>query len=243
MTAAARLTFLLMVALIAGACGTAAPSAAAPSAPSAPPAPPVTPSAVVVPSVSVAPPASIAPPSATVAPSPTAAASATAAPSASAAPSVARPTASPNNHAAPDLEALLPDNFRDIVLKKESYDGRILGTDPASAQLKGFLASQGKNLADFAEAGAVDPTNAHQITFVVFRVPGIDATVLSQAVVAATVAATPDLKVSTQVVGGRTVIRADEPASVRYLFASQGLVFGVQAITEAIANEGLALIP
>jgi hypothetical protein len=130
-----------------------------------------------------------------------------------------------------------------MVLVKESYDGSILADDPSSVQIKQFLAVFGKSPKDFAEAGARDPSNAHLVTIVVFRVNGIDPTLLSQAVVSATVAATPTLKVSTTTVGGRSVIRAEEPASIRYLFVSQGLVFGVQAADDATATEAMALIP
>ena len=138
---------------------------------------------------------------------------------------------------------MLPDTFGGIQLAKVSYDGSILADDPASLQLKQFLAANGKAPSDFQEAASSDQTNARSIAFVAFRVAGIDGSPLSQAIVSATVAANPDLKLSTPTVNGRQVIRADQASGVRYLWVKDDIVFGVQAINEALANEGLAAFP
>lgn len=235
---------LLVAGCISGPTVTAPPAslARAPATPAATAAPPsAAPSASVAPIPSVAPGASVGP---SVAPSGSATpATPSSAPSASSDDSAGPSEAPINNHAVPAREALLPDKFETTTLIKQSFDGTALGTDAASTQLEQFLAANGRQLSDFGEAGASDPTNPGNLTFVVFRVPGISGPVLQQAIVAATVAATPTVQLTTVTIGSRQVIKGTDPNNVRYIYAKGDLIYGVQTSTQEIADKAIALLP
>ena len=169
------------------------------------------------------------------------AAAASEVPSASAAP---EPTESPANvHMVPALENLLPDLFNKAALKKTSFDGTALGSDIASRQLRQFLVANNRKPTDFGEAGASDPRNPGNITFVVFRVEGVAANLLKETIVAGTLAASPALEITSVTVGGKHVSKGVDVKGIRYIYVQGGYVYGLRAATIEVADQGLALLP
>jgi hypothetical protein len=141
------------------------------------------------------------------------------------------------------LETLLPDVFNGEPLKKQSFDGTALGSDIASREMEGFLTAHGKKLTDFGEAGASDPRNAATITFLVFHLQGVAAADLQVAIVASTQAVSPNLQLTTVTVAGKTVLKGVDGHGIRYIYSKNGLVYGVQAATQASADQALAMLP
>ena len=216
----ARVAALAVIAAIAGACSngpTRAPSAAHPSP-------------TVATAARSAGPSASAPVGSTT-------------PAASSAGPGAVPSGTPNAHMVPALENLLPDLYNGAALKKTSFDGTALGADPASLQLKNFLSVNGKSLTEFSEAGASDPKNAGNLTFVVFRVQGMDGSLLLQAIVAATVAASPAVQMVPATVANRQLIKGTDAAGVRYIEVKGGFVYGLQSNSQDTADRALAQLP
>jgi hypothetical protein len=171
------------------------------------------------------------------------AASAAGSPAASSA--VASPSPTPNVHAAPALEAKLPDSIGGVAMSKFSMGGADFlsgGTVTGKAQLKELLDQLGKTDADLLLADTYDPTGASQDQAAIFQVQGADPTKLLDLWVAAQTAITHGkTRVSNVTVGGRQLTRLEdfssEPSRVTYAWSSGDSIMIVAASTDAVLQE------
>ena len=148
-------------------------------------------------------------------------------------------------HAAPELEALLPDKVEKTKLIKGSTTGAaVFGSDTFSKTMSKFLKSAGKKPSDLRFANAQDQTGLVGLETGVFEVHGIEAPKLLQAIVSSSRPGAPGLKVSTGTVGGKPVTKAVFPgSSVLYLYPRGERVFYVGTQTESVAALILATFP
>jgi hypothetical protein len=142
------------------------------------------------------------------------------------------------SHAAPALEALLPATIGGHRLQRGSADGAVVlsGSNAFSQVLKGILARAGKSPAELTFANAQDPTGALQVEVGAFRVRGLDARALRDALVRSTRPNAPGLAVSRAAVGGRRVTRVVYPGgSTLYLYPHGDVVYYVGTQNEKLA--------
>jgi hypothetical protein len=142
------------------------------------------------------------------------------------------------SHAAPELEALLPATIDGHGLQKGSAGGAVVlsGNNAFSHVLKGILARAGKSPADLTFANAQDPTGALQVEVGAFRVHGLGAHALRDAIVRSTRPNAPGLAVSRVVVGGRRVTKVVYPGgSSLYLYPRRDVVYYVGSQDEKLA--------
>jgi hypothetical protein len=147
-------------------------------------------------------------------------------------------TTPPVSHAAPGLEALLPARVDGRRLQKGSAGGAVVlsGNNAFSHVLKGILARAGKSPADLTFANAQDPTGALQVEVGAFRVRGLGAHTLRDAIVRSTRPNAPGLAVSRVVVGGRRVTKVVYPGgSTLYLYPDGDVVYYVGTQNETLA--------
>ena len=78
-----------------------------------------------------------------------------------------------------------------------------------------------------------------------FRIPGVAADALSQALEKSALANNPKLTTATATIGGRTVLTASDPdlGTGSYMYVHDGVVFDVETQDEGIAGEVLAGLP
>lgn len=151
-----------------------------------------------------------------------------------------------DTHDAPDLEAFLPLELGDAALQVQSWTGDAILTDDAwSTSLSAFLTGAGKTGKDLRVAQAYDPTQALDGSIGVYRVAGIEATALRDALVAAWKVDYPEMAVSTVTLDGKEVTKCDfgEDTIASYLYVRDDLVFDVETTDEAIAAAALAALP
>lgn len=157
-------------------------------------------------------------------------------------PPPARPEAA---HAAPELEALLPAEIDGVALEKASATGAgVFGGDAFSRVLTDFLASAGKEPTDLRFANARDPSGVLGVEAGVFRVEGVDAAALRDAIVEGSRPAAPGLEVSTDTVARRPVtMLAFANGSTLYLYEQDDSVFYVGTTRRELAARVLAALP
>jgi hypothetical protein len=168
-----------------------------------------------------------------------------------AAPTVAPPPApaatepAPVSHAAPDLEALLPDEVAGVALEKGSATGAaVFGGNEFSEAMTAFLASRGKEPGDLRFANARDPAGTAGVEAGVFEVEGVGAPALRDAIVEASRPAAPGAAVSSATVGGKPVTALEYASgSTLYLYAAGDRVFYAGSTDEELAGEVLAGFP
>jgi hypothetical protein len=144
----------------------------------------------------------------------------------------------PVSHAAPGLEALLPGTIDGHRLAKGSVTGAVVlsGNNAFSHVLKGILARAGKSPADLTFANAQDPTGTLRVEIGAFRVHGLGARALRDAIVRSTRPNAPGLAVSRVAVGGRRVTKVVYPGgSTLYLYPDGDVVYYVGTQNQALA--------
>jgi hypothetical protein len=148
-------------------------------------------------------------------------------------------------HAAPDLEALLPNKINGVALKKGSTTGSVVfGSDAFSRSMTGFLTSIGKAPTDLRFANAQDPSGALDLETGVFQLHGVAASRLRQAIVNSSRPDAPGLTISSATLSGRRVTTLVYPGgSVLYLYGHGDLVFYVGTQSEVLASRVLAQYP
>ena len=103
-----------------------------------------------------------------------------------------------DTHDAVEMEALLPTLVSGSTLQTQSWTGdTILGDDTFSTAMTKFLTDAGKKSQDMRVAQAYDPTQTLDITVTAYRVPGVKAAAIRDALIAAWKVDYPDLKVTT----------------------------------------------
>jgi hypothetical protein len=140
------------------------------------------------------------------------------------------------SHAAPELEALLPRTVDGHRLEKGSATGAVVlsGNNAFSEVLKGILARAGKTPADLTFANAQDPTVGVEVG--AFRVVGLAAPALRDAIVRSTRPNAPGLAVSSRVLGGRRVTKVVYASGATlFLYPRRDVVFYVGTRNERLA--------
>jgi hypothetical protein len=138
-------------------------------------------------------------------------------------------TVGPLSHAAPDLEALLPDSVESVPLLKSSNAGAAAVQGGAFRRsLARSLRRLGKKPEELRSATAADFSNRISVEIGVFEARGVGARALTAAVVRASRSDVPDLKVTRAVVAGRSVTTLLYPGSSKlYLYGRGDRVFYV----------------
>jgi len=164
-------------------------------------------------------------------------------PAASAA--IASPSPTANVHAAPELEARLPDSIGGVAMSKFSMGGVDFmagGSASGQAQLKELLQQLGKTDGDLLLADTYDPTGASADQAAIFQVKGADPTKLLDLWVAAQTAITNNkTRVANVTVVGRQLTRLEdftsEPSRVTYAWSNGDSIVIVAASTDAVLQE------
>ncbi len=151
-----------------------------------------------------------------------------------------------DSHDAPALEALLPGELNGTVLQAQSWTGdSVLTDDGWSTSMTAFLTKAGKTAPDLQVAQAFDPTQAFDGSVGVYRVAGVGASALRDALIAAWKTDYPDMKVSQVTLGGKEVTKGDfgQDSVASYLYIRDDLVYDIETTDEKIASAALAALP
>ena len=158
----------------------------------------------------------------------------------------ASPTSTPS-HVVPALEALLPQAVNGTPFTTQSLDGtEAIGTDPASVALAASIKGFGKANSDFQVAESYDATNTVAVTVIGFRLLGIDAVRLRQAILASwQVAAGSGMTTGPATVAGKSVIKVDygDGGPLDYLYIKGTTVLDVSTADASLAATVLGLLP
>jgi hypothetical protein len=148
-------------------------------------------------------------------------------------------------HAAPDLEALLPSKVDGKHLAKGSTTGAaVFGGNAFGSVMTRFLAARGKRPSDLRFANAQTSSHALEIETGVFQVRGIEGSALRRAIVASSRPNASGLTASTAAIAGKRVTKLVYPGgSTLYLYAHHDLVFYVGTQNDALAGTILAEFP
>ncbi len=183
--------------------------------------------------------------------SPSPSAGAVSSPGASAAASSgASPSPTPDYHAAPALEARLPDSIGGVAMQKISMNGAdflAAGSATGQTDLQTMLQQLGKTTADLFVAETWDPTATSQSQAAIFQVKGADPTKLLSLWVAGQVAATgKKTRVTNVTIAGQRVTRLEDfsadPSRVSYAWSSGDSIVIVGTKDESVVTQVLAAI-
>jgi len=150
------------------------------------------------------------------------------------------------SHEVDELEALLPATLNGTSLTRESWTGEtILGDDNWSTSLTSFLTKAGKAPTDLQASQAYDPAGSLDLSAGAFRVAGVKATDLRDAMIGAWKGDYPDLKVSSTTIGGLQVTTGDfgDGSVNTYWYVRDDVVFDIETGDAAIAKAALAALP
>jgi hypothetical protein len=170
--------------------------------------------------------------------------SSSAPPSSPAAPSVAASVAS--RHAAPELEALLPETLGAVALTRESQRG--IDLSQRSDALDQFLAGLGKTLDDFTLASAYSRSGDIEAQVGAWRILGADPTRLMPGYIEAVQSSsTTKLTVANTAIGGHDVTRIGVSGQLTqgplYAYVKDDTILFVQTTDPALAEEALSSLP
>lgn len=143
---------------------------------------------------------------------------------------------------APELEALLPDQLGGTSLEKASTAGdHILDEDPWSREMLAFLEGVGKTRQHLRFAQVWAPEEEVQLDAGAFRVPGVDGSVLRQALIDSSRPTSPDLTTSTVTVAGKhvTTVLYPDGRPTLYLYVHDDVVFFIGTADETVASDYL----
>ena len=147
----------------------------------------------------------------------------------------------------PDLEAALPHSINGTPFTTQSLTGTdAIGTDPASTALAASIKGFGKTPADFQVAEAYDDSNTIAVTVIGFRLTGVDATKLRQAIIASWLAAAASgVTTAPQTIAGKAVIAVDygDGGPLDYVYVKGSTVFDVSTGDPGLAASVLGLLP
>ncbi len=149
-------------------------------------------------------------------------------------------SAAPPSHAAPDLEKLLPAAVGGNPLATQSVLGSTaLGTSAASQALVASLQKLGKTAADLQIAGGYDPAGTLDLSMFAYRVPGLDAAPLAQALIASQLSNTAaGAESSTITIAGHPLTKISySKGPPVYFYTLNGVVYAIQTgDTSLVAN-------
>jgi hypothetical protein len=150
------------------------------------------------------------------------------------------------SHEVVELEGLLPAGLNGTNLTRESWTGdTILGDDSWSTSLTGFLTKASKTASDLQASQAYDPAGSLDLSAGAFRVAGVKAADLRDAMIAAWKGDYPDLKTATTTIGGLHVTTGDfgDGGINSYWYVRGDVVFDIETGDAAIAQAALAALP
>jgi hypothetical protein len=150
-----------------------------------------------------------------------------------------------DTHDAPELEAFLPPELDGTALEVQSWTGdSILTDDGWSTSITAFLTSAGKTATDLQVAQAFDATQVLDGSIGVYRVDGVDAIALRDALLAAWRSDYPDLNVSQVTLDGTEVTKGDfgQDSVASYLYIRDDLVYDIETTDETIATAAIAVL-
>jgi hypothetical protein len=148
------------------------------------------------------------------------------------------------SHDAPELEALLPASLNGATFDIQSGLGdSILGADAFGTSMTSFLTGAGKTPADL-EIAQASPTGDFDGSIGAYRVAGVGASSVRDALIQAWKGDTPGLVVSQVTLGGTTVTKADFGAETvpSYLYERDDVVFDIETTDPNIATAAIAAI-
>jgi len=151
-----------------------------------------------------------------------------------------------DTHDAVEMEALLPTLVSGTTLQTQSWTGdTILGDDTFSTAMTKFLTDAGKKSEDMRVAQAYDPAQTLDVTVTAYRVPGVKATAIRDALIAAWKVDYPDLKVTDVTLAGKQGTKADfgQDAIASYLFLQDDVVFDIETGDQTLATAAVAALP
>lgn len=163
----------------------------------------------------------------------------------------AAPSAAPSqtpvaeSHVSPDLEAVLPHVVGTTTFISQSILGTVaLQTDAASQALIASLKKLGKTPADLEIAEAQDPSGSFKAYLFAYRVKGVTAAVLGQAVVDSLLVDTSSAPKRSQVslAGHPTTKLTYATGSSVYLYQLRDVVVAIETPDESLASQVLALV-
>ena len=151
-----------------------------------------------------------------------------------------------DTHDAVAMESLLPTTLSGSAMLIQSWNGDgVLADDPWSASMTAFLTASCKLPADLHVAQSYDPNEALDASVGVYKVDGVGATALRDALIEAWKGDYPDMKVSQVTLGGKEITKgdfgADSPTS--YLWIHGDEVYDIETSDETIATAALAGLP
>lgn len=149
----------------------------------------------------------------------------------------------PSGGGDPELEAMYPASIGGEALSPISLSGEQLAASPYGLLLQGYLADQGKTLAD--ASAAFGGTAA--VTIIAYRVKGVPAEETLDYLIEAARAVVPGT-VTELTVGGKPVTRMTPDAaggSSTYSYTHEDVVFvlGGDDLTDALLAEALSQLP
>lgn len=185
-----------------------------------------------------------------VAPTAVASAGSSAAPSAAPATQAAATGAAPTALVIPsftsdkELEATLPDTYKNLPLRKFSFTGKDLMSNASqdNADLAALLQALGKTAEDLSYAIAADSTDTLGVSFGAYRIKGADASAWSGTLWDLAQKESPGT-VSTDVnLGGKSVKRVVEPDSedITYAWPKGDILFLVITTSDELAADAIA---
>jgi hypothetical protein len=144
------------------------------------------------------------------------------------------------------MEALLPTLVSGNTLQTQSWTGdTILGDDTFSTAMTKFLTDAHKTAQDMRVAQAYDPTQTLDVTVTAYRVAGVKAAAIRDALIAAWKVDYPDLKVTDLTLAGKPVTKADfgQDAIASYLYVQDDVVFDIETGDQALATAAIGALP
>ena len=151
------------------------------------------------------------------------------------------------SHDVPDLETYLPTSLNGTALDVQSVTGDdgLIGGDEWSTAMTKFLTAESKQPADLGYAFASDPTENTDISIGVYRVNGVEAAPLHDALVEGWKGLAPTVKVSDITLGDKKVTKGDDGTDYpfSYLYVRDNVVYEIYTSDESIATAALAALP
>lgn len=151
-------------------------------------------------------------------------------------------------HAAPDLEALLPRKIGGVALTYQSTDGTtaLAGDDASTKALVASLTQMGKTVADLDIAEAYDGDGSLDAQIIAFRVTGISADKLGQAILDSWLSdGASGITSAKTTISGKTVTKVtySDGGPADYLYLKGEVVYDLSTSTDSVVTDTLSQFP
>ncbi len=151
-----------------------------------------------------------------------------------------------DTHDAIAMESLLPTTLSGNAMQIQSWNGDgVLTDDPWSASMTAFLAASCKLPTDLHVAQSYDPNEALDASVGVYKLDGVAATTLRDALIEAWKGDYPDMKLSQVTIGGKDIKKGDFGAysTTSYIWIHGDEVYDIETSDETVATAALAGLP